>query len=158
MGGRRTGVLGGGALGLTVAYRLAQLGDQVTVIEREQEPGGLAAGFQVASRAGGEPVYLEKYYHHLFQADHAAIGLIEELGLADRLVWPAQSSTVLRDGHIYPLNGALDLLRLDAMPLVDRVRVGAVMAYLKAEKGYQRLEGRPRPPGCSAGWDPRAMG
>jgi len=60
---RRTGVLGGGALGLTVAYRLAQAGDEVTVIEREPEPGGLAAGFRVG------PSYLEKFSHHLFRSD-----------------------------------------------------------------------------------------
>ena len=51
---RRTAVLGAGALGLTMAYRLAGAGDEVTVIEREGEPGGLAAGFRVG------PSWLEK--------------------------------------------------------------------------------------------------
>src|SRR5919204_11947 len=36
---RRTGIIGGGALGLTLAYRLAGAGDQVTGIEREPGPG-----------------------------------------------------------------------------------------------------------------------
>ncbi|HWE60237.1 MAG TPA: NAD(P)/FAD-dependent oxidoreductase [Chloroflexota bacterium] len=141
MAALRTGVLGAGALGLTLAYRLAQGGDDVTVIEREPEPGGLAAGFQVAREPGGAPVYLEKFYHHLFRADRAATGLIEELGLADRLVWPHPVSAILRDGQIHRL-GPVDLLRLTPLPFVDRLRMGAVMAYLKLEKGYQRLEGQ----------------
>jgi protoporphyrinogen oxidase len=140
--GRRSAVLGAGALGLTIAYRLAQHGDSVTVIEREQEPGGLAAGFQVAARPDGSPVYLEKFYHHLFRADHAAVNLIEELGLGHRLVWPTPTSTMLRDGRVQRLDGAVALLRLAALPPVDRVRMGAVLAYLKLEKGYQRLEGK----------------
>jgi protoporphyrinogen oxidase len=139
--GRNTAVLGGGALGLTLAYRLARAGDQVTVIEREPEPGGLAAGFVVARHNDGTPVYLEKFYHHLFHADHAAVDLIQELGLADRLVWPKPSTTILRDGAIHSMDGAIPLLRLKPLPLIDRFRVGAVLAYLKLEKGYQRFEG-----------------
>jgi protoporphyrinogen oxidase len=153
MAGKRTAVLGAGALGLTAAYRLAQAGDQVTVIEREPEPGGLAAGFQVATTPEGRPVYLEKFYHHLFRADRAAIALIEELGLGDRLVWPRPVSTILRDGKIYRMDGVVPLLRLEPLPFIDRLRLGAVVAYLKAEKGYQRLEGR-----TAADWLQRWMG
>lgn len=149
----RTAVLGAGALGLTAAYRLAQAGDQVTVIERETEPGGLAAGFQVATGPGGEPVYLEKFYHHLFRADRAAIAMIEEMGLGERLVWPRPISTILRDGAIYRMDGVLPLLRLKPLPFPDRLRLGAVAAYLKLEKGYQRLEGQ-----TAADWLQRWMG
>ncbi len=75
----KTAILGAGALGLTVAYRLAARGEEVVVLERELRPGGLAAGFEV------EPgIWLEKFYHHLFQGDRHAIGLIEELGLGRR--------------------------------------------------------------------------
>ncbi|HTD77050.1 MAG TPA: FAD-dependent oxidoreductase, partial [Chloroflexota bacterium] len=38
------GILGGGALGLAAALRLAQAGRRVTLIEREPQLGGLAAG------------------------------------------------------------------------------------------------------------------
>jgi protoporphyrinogen oxidase len=136
-----TAVLGAGALGLTLAYRLARAGNRVTVIEREPEPGGLAAGFVVAHREDGMPIYLEKFYHHLFRADHAAVDLIQELGLIDRLVWPKPATTILRDRAIHAMDGAIPLLRLKPLPFVDRVRVGAVLAYLKVEKGYQRFEG-----------------
>ncbi len=128
MKGTRTAVLGAGALGLTLAYRLAQQGDQVTVIEREPDPGGLAAGFIVARTPDGAPVYLEKFYHHLFRADHAAVNLIEELGLGGRMVWPKPASTILRAGRIHAMDGALPLLRLSVLPFHDRIRVGMVLA------------------------------
>ena len=38
-----TAVLGAGALGLTVAYRLGQQGDEVIVLDREPLPGALGA-------------------------------------------------------------------------------------------------------------------
>ena len=72
-------VLGGGALGLMAAYRLAQAGQTVMVFEQEQTAGGLAAGFRVGD------MWLEKFYHHLFQSDTTAIKTIEELGLGDQL-------------------------------------------------------------------------
>jgi len=136
----RTAVLGAGMLGLTVAYRLTRQGRSVTVIEREHQAGGLAAGFKVAANADGSPIYLDKFYHHLFRADRAVIDLIDELGLSERMVWPSPASCILRDGEVYRMDGALPLLMLKPLPFVDRIRLGAVVAYLKAEKVYQRFE------------------
>ncbi len=136
----RTAILGAGLLGLTLAYRLTRRGHDVTVMERESLAGGLAAGFPVAANPDGSSIYLDKFYHHLFRADHAVIGLIDELGLSERLVWLSPSSCILRDGKIYRMDGALPLLMLEALPFIDRLRLGAVMAYLKVEKVYQRLE------------------
>ncbi len=133
---RRTGILGGGALGLTLAYRLAGAGDQVTVIEREPEPGGLAAGFRVG------PSWLEKFYHHLFRSDRAATRLIEEVGLSEKLLWPRPLTATLLGGEIRQLDSPLSLLRYKPLPLQDRVRMGAVLAYLKLEKSHTRLEGK----------------
>lgn len=129
------GVLGGGALGLTAALRLAQRGEEVVLFEREATPGGLAAGFKCG------PSYLEKFYHHLFRSDTEAIALINELGLGERLVWPRPTTATLRNGHVYPLDSAANVLRFSAVPLIDRLRLGAAIAYLKAEPNYHRLEG-----------------
>ena len=130
-------VLGGGALGLTLAYRLATAGDEVTVVEREREPGGLAAGFRVG------PSWLEKFYHHLFRSDRAATRLIAEAGLADRLVWPRPITSTLINGEIHQLDSPLSLLRYRPLPFPDRVRMGMVVAYLKyVEKSHTRLEGK----------------
>ncbi|GAC1434429.1 MAG: NAD(P)/FAD-dependent oxidoreductase [Chloroflexota bacterium] len=133
---RYTGVLGGGALGLTVALRLAQAGDQVVLVEREALPGGLAAGFRVGD------AWLEKFYHHLFRSDGAIQHLIGEVGLGDKLVWPRPITATLYGGRQRQLDSALSVLRYDPLPLVDRLRMGAVLAYLRLEKSHTRLEGK----------------
>src|SRR5437588_4394608 len=130
----RNGVLGGGALVLTAALRLAQRGEDVVLFEREGTPGGLAAGFTCG------PSYLEKFYHHLFRSDTEAIALITELGLGHQLVWPRPTTATLRNGHVYPLDSATNVLGFSAVPFVDRLRLGAAIAYLKAEPNYHRLE------------------
>ncbi|MBI2760773.1 MAG: NAD(P)/FAD-dependent oxidoreductase [Chloroflexi bacterium] len=125
MAATHTAVLGGGALGLTVALRLAQRGERVTVIEREPLPGGLASGFRVGD------AWLEKFYHHLFRSDRAIAGLIDELGLGDRLVWPVPHNPTLYGGKAYRLDSPLSLLRFPPLRLDERVRMGAALAYLR---------------------------
>jgi protoporphyrinogen oxidase len=133
----KTAVLGAGALGLTVAYRLAQRGDEVVVVERESLPGGLAAGFEI------EPgMWLDKFYHHLFRGDRHAIGLIGELGLGEDLLWRRPLTVTLQGGRAHQLDSPMSLLRFQPLGPVDRLRMGAWLAYLKALPGPDRLEGQ----------------
>src|SRR5438477_667248 len=147
----RFAVLGGGALGLTVALRLAQRGHHVTVIEREAVPGGLAAGFHV----GDDPQapWLEKFYHHLFRSDRNAIGLIQEIGLGDDLVWRRPRTVVLWDGALHQLDSPGSLLRFSPLPVPDRMRMGAALAFLRFLPDGRRLEGQ-----TAAQWIRRWMG
>lgn len=143
-----TAILGAGALGLTVAYRLASSGEDVVVLEREPVPGGLAAGFEV------EPgIWLEKFYHHLFAGDRHAIGLINEIGLGGELVWRRPLTVTLHGGRIHQLDSPMSLLRFTPLPITDRLRMGAALAYLRAQSSAERLEGT-----TAADWIRRRMG
>ncbi len=130
----RNGVLGGGALGLTAALRLLQRGERVVLIERETEPGGLAAGFPLGAS------HLEKFYHHLFRSDTDATALIEELGLGDRLVWPRPRTSLLWGGQQYQLDSPATVLTFSPLPVLDRLRLAAGFGYLRLEPNYGRLE------------------
>ena len=129
----RIGVIGGGIAGLTAAYRLAQAGYQVTVWERGRF-GGQAATFPVAGTR------LEIFYHHLFQSDRDIVSIAEELGVGDALIWRPSNVGYFADGRIFPLNGAVDLLRLGFLPIQDRVRLGLVTAYLQRVRKWQKFE------------------
>ena len=121
----RVAVIGGGILGLTAAYRLAQRGYRVTLWEHAQQLGGQAAAFPVAG------TYLEHFYHHLFMSDRAIVELIEELGIGQHLAWIDSNVGFFADGKIWPLTGAADLLKLGFIPLTDRLRIGIVTLYLQ---------------------------
>lgn len=129
------GVLGGGALGLTAAMRLAQRGAKVTIIEKEHELGGLAAGFPV----GDGSTYLEKFYHHLFRTDKDIVALIEELGLSDKLGWHNVNTSTLIGGKMWKVTPKDLLLTYRVMSFPSRVRMAAASAYLKFEGNYKRL-------------------
>jgi protoporphyrinogen oxidase len=141
------GVLGGGALGLGAALRLAQAGRRVTLIEREPQLGGLAAGFSVG------PNHLEKFYHHIFRTDTTIIGFIRELGLEQRLIWGQPNTSTLSNGRIVSLGGIPDLLRLPLLGPPDRFRFLLGMAALKAIPNERVFAGW-----TAARWMPRLMG
>lgn len=144
---RHIAVIGGGITGLTAAYRLAQRGFRVTLWERGQLLGGQANAFPVAGSA------LERFYHHLFQSDREIVALAEEIGIGDSLVWLPSNVGYFAGGRIWPLNGAVDLLRLGFLPVWDRLRVGLVTAYLQRVKDWRRFESV-----TAASWLRRALG
>jgi protoporphyrinogen oxidase len=146
-GGRSVGVLGGGALGLGAALRLAQAGQRVTILEREPQLGGLAAGFSVG------PNHLEKFYHHIFRTDTTIIAFIRELGLGDRLIWGRPNTSTLSKGRIVSLGSIPDLLRMPLLGTPDRLRFLAGMAVLKAIPDERMFKGW-----TAARWMPRLMG
>lgn len=127
------GVVGGGFAGLTAALRLAQQGYRVTLWEQGRL-GGQAATFEVAGTR------LEVFYHHLFQSDSSIQKLAEEIGIGDALQWHPSDVGYFADGRIYPLNGALDLLKAGFLSPVDRIRTGLVTAYLQRVRDWKRFE------------------
>ncbi len=131
----KVGIIGGGVGGLGAAHYLAERGHQVALYERAPFLGGLASTFDVG---GGR---LERFYHHLFLSDTTIIGLLDELGLGDRLVWKETKVGYYYQGRTYPFSTPMDLLRFTPVSLVDRVRMGMVTLYLQRVKNWQRFEG-----------------
>src|SRR5712664_3302047 len=141
-------VLGGGALGLMTAYRLTQAGQSVMLFEQEEITGGLASGFQIGD------IWLDKFYHHIFRSDKLIIEILEELGLGDRLDWHRPRTVSLIDGKLHQLDSPLTLLTFKSWRIDERLRMGAVAAFLKvanpawlegktADAWLQRWMGRP---------------
>lgn len=123
-------ILGGGITGLTSAYLLSIRGHQVTLIEKEQVLGGLAVGF----KAPGWKWHLERAYHHLFASDKDIINFAKEIGFRNIFfVNPTTSSLYQEESgfRILPLDTPIDLLRFPYLGPLDKIRAGAVLAFLK---------------------------
>lgn len=145
-------VLGAGLTGLTTAYRLTKQGHEVIIFEKETYTGGLASGF--LNKGWEWP--LERFYHHLFAGDKEAIGLIEELDLSSKLffrkpltaIYYSPPSASLSDAtgynsqttSILPFDSPMALLKYPHLSLIDKVRTGLALAYLKSLSNYKKLE------------------
>ena len=144
----RYGVIGAGALGLTVALRLAGKGHEVTVLERDPVPGGLAGSFEVAPG-----IWLEKFYHHLFRTDRSAVALIDEVGLGEALQWHKPVTTVFLGGRTYPMDSPQAVLRFPPLSIPSRLRLATGLAYLRVLPTARSLERR-----TAGRWMRRVMG
>lgn len=141
-------MIGAGAIGLSVARRLAEAGRSVTVYEKESFVGGQAAGFEV------EPgVWLDRFYHHAFASDRVLRRTYAEMGLAGGLDWSHPLTATLLGGEIAPLDSPLSLLRFDGLPVAARLRMGATLAALRLLGSPGLFEGRAAGP-----WLRRWMG
>ena len=127
-------IVGAGFTGLTVAYELAKQGIAVTVLEAESELGGLAAAFDV----GGEK--LDRFYHHWFTNDLEVMGLIDELGLNERVEISPTNTGVYYANNFFKLSTPWDLLNFTPLGFADRIRLGLLALRARRVKDWRLLE------------------
>ncbi len=127
-------VVGGGMVGCTLAMRLAQRGHPVTLLERAPEIGGLAAAWTVG------PVTWDRYYHVILGSDSAWRGVLAELGLDESIVWRPTRTAALADGRLLGVSSPLELLRFDPLSPLQRVRLGATLAWATQVRDGRALE------------------
>lgn len=130
---KKVAIVGGGLTGLMAGLRLSQKGNQVVIFEKERKMGGLAGGFDLNGTS------LEKTYHHIFKSDRDIIGLIDELGLTNKLEWKESSVAQYYQGLFYPFVTAMDLLKFGPLGLVDKFRLGMVYVYLQKLSNWKSL-------------------
>ena len=117
-------IIGAGAAGLSAAYDLVGLGHQVTIYEAAPHTGGLAAGFK-------EPHWdwtMEKFYHHWFQSDKDVLGLIDEIGARDKVLFPRPITAIYYQGQFHPFDSMftnMPLFLLRHFNLLDVARFGS---------------------------------
>ena len=130
-------IVGAGYAGMSAAYDLQKAGHEVTIYESADYVGGLASGFK-------EPHWdwsVEKFYHHWFESDSSMLGLIEELGWMDKVIFPRPLTVMLYRDKFYPFDSILNALRFPGLGFgFNKIRFGFVGLFLRLTKNWQTLE------------------
>jgi protoporphyrinogen oxidase len=127
-------IVGGGFTGLAAAVRLIRAGRTVVVCEKEPTLGGMAGGFSVQGQL------LEKFYHHWFASDTHVSELAAAIGRANNIVTRRTRTGMYYSGRFYKLSSPLDLLRFEALPFHDRMRMGFATLAIRKIKNWKPLE------------------
>jgi protoporphyrinogen oxidase len=134
---RDIAIIGAGLGGMAAAYDLAAAGHRVTIYEKEDYVGGLASGVK-------EPHWdwsVEKYYHHWFATDEHMLGLIEELGWSDKVLFPRPYTVVYHEGKFYPFDSYINALLYPGLGWgLNKIRFGLVGLYLRLTNDWKSLE------------------
>jgi protoporphyrinogen oxidase len=128
------GIIGGGILGLTLSYRLLQRGHTVTVYERDPSVGGLVRSILI------DGISVDRFYHVILKSDRNWIGLITELGLADRLYFRQTHSGVYRHGRVHPVSTVSEFFRLPFLSMSDRVRLAWTLQQCRWRQEWRSLD------------------
>jgi protoporphyrinogen oxidase len=131
---QRWGVVGGGMLGMTLALRLAQQGHDVTLFEGADQLGGLASAWQL-----GDVVW-DRHYHVTLLSDTHLRRLLAELGLEQAIAWVETKTGCYMDGVLYSVSNIVEFLRFPPLRAIDKLRLGATIAYAAKISDYRRLE------------------
>lgn len=130
-------IIGAGFGGMSAAWDLQRAGHEVTIFEASDHPGGLAAGF----KQPGWDWSVEHFYHHWFASDQHMLGLIEELGLSDKVLFPRPKTVVYHKGKFYPFDSILAALLYPGLGWgINKIRFGLVGLYLRLTNNWQALE------------------
>ncbi|QSX00172.1 FAD-dependent oxidoreductase [Haloterrigena alkaliphila] len=133
------GVVGGTAAGLAAAYGLTERGHDVRVFEPSDRLGGIAAT-TAADGTGGDP--LERVpVSFVRPRDEAAIDLLADLGLADRLEWRPTRTAMYVDGTVHPVDAPWEFLAYPPLSLSDTARLATLQSGID-RRGFTRR--RPR--------------
>ena len=130
------GIVGGGILGMTAAYRLAQAGVAVSLYERAPDLGGLVGSFDF----DGTPV--DRFYHVVLPSDDRIVGLADELGLGDRWRFRPTKVGFYGDGRLFSMTSPKEFL---TFPLLKPARARAARGLrraLPADQGSRRARRR----------------
>jgi protoporphyrinogen oxidase len=133
----KVAVIGAGIGGMAAAYDLARAGRDVTIFEAADHVGGLAAGF----KEPGWDWSVEQFYHHWFQTDSHMLGLIDELGLADKVIFPRPVTVMYDRGKFRPFDSVLAAVLYPGLGWgINKIRFGLVALYLRLTNNWRPLE------------------
>lgn len=127
-------IVGSGFLGMTLALRLAQAGESVTLFESAGEIGGLASAWEIGD------VTWDKHYHVTLLSDLHTRKLVEELGLADQYRWVETKTGFFTDGELVSMSNTMEFLRFPPLGIVSKLRLGATIFTASRIKDWKKLE------------------
>ncbi len=127
-------ILGGGVLGMTLAHRLAEAGQQVTLFESASELGGLASAWELNG------ITWDRHYHVTLLSDTHLRALLTELWLDNDMKWVETKTGFYMDGKLCSMSNSLEFLKFPPLSLIDKFRLGATISYASRVRDWKRLE------------------
>jgi protoporphyrinogen oxidase len=119
-------IVGGGMLGMTLAWDLAKPGRRITIFEAASSPGGLASAWRL-----GDVVW-DRHYHVTLLSDSSLRGLLAELDLDRDMRWNKTRTGFFCEGRLHPFSGAVDFARFPLLNPIEKVRFG--LSVLRASR------------------------
>lgn len=127
-------IVGGGIMGMTLAHRLAQQGQKVTIYESAPEVGGLVSSWKMGK------VEWDKFYHVILLSDFRTRGILKDIGLEDKMEWVETKTGFYIKGKLHSMSDTVEFLKFPTLNLIDKFRLGLTILVASRIKDWKRLE------------------
>ena len=130
----KVGIIGGGLMGMTLAYRISELNASVKVFERDSRLGGLSTHHDYGNFTW------DKFYHVIVPTDGSLINLINDLGLGESLNWNRSFTGYYVRKSFYSLNSPKEFLLFPLLNIWDKIRLAFTIFYGGRISNWKKLE------------------
>jgi protoporphyrinogen oxidase len=127
-------VVGGGMMGLTIAWRLAKAGKPVVLFEASDVLGGLASPWKF------DDLVWDRHYHVTLLSDSNTRRILNELDLEQQMRWVTTKTGFSANGKLVSMSNALEYLGLPGMSMVDKFRVAGTIVLGSKVTDWRKLE------------------
>ena len=129
-------IVGGGIMGITLAYYLSKQGAQVEIFEASPILGGLAGPLTLPDGTD-----VDRFYHVMLTSDEFLMGLCEALGVTDQLRFNTTRTGFYWRGKLYSMNNVVEFMRFPPLGWIDRFRLGVTVLAAQMVRDWHSLEG-----------------
>lgn len=130
----KIGIIGGGWMGLVLAYRLSQKNHHIHLLERDTQLGGLATYEDYGD------FYWDRFYHVILPTDNQLVSFIEEIGLGDKLRWKETFTGVYVDENFYSVSNSKEFLLFPPLNIFQKFRLGMTILIGSQIKDAKKME------------------
>ncbi len=130
----RWGIIGGGILGMTLAYRLAKKGFKITLFEAAPHLGGLASAWRLGD------IIWDRHYHVTLLSDTYLRNILAEIELEKDIEWVETKTGFYSNGQLYSMSNTVEFLKFPPLGFIDKLRLGTNIFYASKIKNWKQLE------------------
>ncbi len=130
----KVGIIGGGLMGMALAYRVSELNASAKVFESNSQLGGLSTHYDYGNFTW------DKFYHVIVPTDGSLINLIKDIGLEESLNWSRSFTGYYVNKSFHSLNSPKEFLMFPLLNIWDKVRLVFTIFYGGRISNWKKLE------------------
>lgn len=121
-------------LGLTLAKRLAEHGQRVTILEAAPTLGGLASPWKLGD------ITWDRHYHVTLLSDTHNRAFLAELGLEKEMRWVETKTGFFTNEKLVSMSNSWEFLNFPPLNFIEKIRLGATIFYASRIHDWRSLE------------------
>lgn len=130
-------IIGGGMLGMTLALKLVQQGQKVTIYESSDKAGGLTRAWNMNG------IVWDRFYHVILLSDFNTLRILKEIELENEINWIETKTGFYSEGKLYSMSNLIEFFQFPPINLIDKFRLGLTILAASRIKNWKKLEGIP---------------